>query len=74
VAEIGAGVPVLLLGQVRALGRLVVIAFAARLLLRRDAVDRLQTRNGGLDADRAVAQGLMLADRVEQLGQVATEA
>src|SRR5690606_39602931 len=74
VAQVGAGVPVLL-GRVRAAtGRLVVVALLAAVERRLggDAVDRAQAGDAGLHTDRAVAHLLVLADRVEQRGQVRT--
>ena len=69
VAQVGAGVPVLLHRERAAAGGLVVVPLPRCLGLGRDAVDGLDARDGGLDADRLVAQLQVLADRVEQRGQ-----
>ena len=70
VAEVGAGVPVLLLRERAAPGRFVVVALPGGLGLGRDAVDGLDPGDRGLDPDRLVAQLQVLTDRVEERGQV----
>ena len=71
--QILAGVPVLLDGQVGALGGLVVVALALVALggrVARDAVDRPQSGDRGLDADRPVSLIEVRPHVVEQLGKI----
>ena len=70
VAQVGPGVPVLLLRERAAPGRLVVVPLPGGLGLGRDAVDGLDAGDRGLDPDRLVAEFQVLADRVEERGQV----
>ncbi|VEH36065.1 Uncharacterised protein [Cellulomonas fimi] len=70
VPQVRARVPVLLGGQRDALRGLVVVPAARAGVLRGDPVDLVDAGHRGLHADRAEPELLVVADRVEQLGQV----